>query len=159
MLIADVVKVLGNTTLKEFPWGCAVRDTVNLFTVDPFRLSDASTGTDVLAALESLPVENRDLVLKASIDPNRRCTTTPIGGGMVVEHVDSGTLTGDELVADNAALRNAMLTPQFMGVSLLVLSGVSLAGYMISTLSVHEDIDWGAVASAFFKVFGLGLGG
>ncbi|QTH80229.1 hypothetical protein PA10_00029 [Pseudomonas phage pPa_SNUABM_DT01] len=158
MLISDVIKVLGNTTLKEFPWGCAVRDTVNVFAVDPYRLTDASTGVDVLAALESLPEENRDLVMRASIDPNRRCTTTPIGGGMVVEHVDrkpEPAPDSDEVTADTAALRHALMNPQFMGVFFMVFLGLCMAGYMISTLSVHNGIDWSAVFSAFWKVFGF----
>lgn len=157
MLISDVIKVLGNTTLKEFPWGCAVRDTVNLFAVDPYRLTDVSTGSDVLAALESLPAENRDLVLKASIDPNRRCTTTPIGGGMVVEHVDRKPSDNtDDVIADTVALRHALMNPQFMAVFLMVFLGICTAAYMVSTLSVHNEIDWGVVFSAFWKVFGLG---
>ncbi|MND13222.1 hypothetical protein D3C76_418010 [compost metagenome] len=154
MLMSDVIKVLGDTPLKAFPWGCVVKDTVNLFVDEPNRITEDSTGKDVTTALDSLPAEQRDLVLRAKLDPTRRCVATPAGGGMVIEHEDeSATLD------DTAALRRAMLTPQFMMTMLTVVMPLAMGSYMISNLAAHKDFHWGEVFSAFFKVFGFPFGG
>ncbi|MNB58471.1 hypothetical protein D3C87_332240 [compost metagenome] len=154
MLMSDVIKVLGNTPLKAFPWGCVVKDTVNLFVDETNRITEDSTGMDVTTALDSLPAEQRDLVLRAKLDPTRRCVATPAGGGMVIEHEgESATLD------DTAALRRAVLTPQFMTSAFLVVLPLSMGAIMISNLAAHRDFHWSEFFSAVWKVFGITLGG
>lgn len=154
MLMSDVIKVLGNTPLKAFPWGCVVKDTVNLFVDEASRITEESTGMDVTTALDSLSADTRELVLQARLDPTRKCVATPAGGGMVIEHEgESATLD------DTAALRRAVLNPQFMLVSFMVVLPLSMSAYMISNLAAHRDFRWGEVFSAFFKVFGFPFGG
>ncbi|MNN34448.1 hypothetical protein D3C81_1482540 [compost metagenome] len=111
------------------------------------------------AALDALPEENRVLVMKASIDPNRRCTTTPVGGGMVVEHIDRGETADADLTADTVALQKAMLNPQFLATCLFVGLGVTMSGYMVSTLAANKDFKWGAALSELFGIFGFKLFG
>lgn len=153
MLMSDVIKVLGNTPLKAFPWGCVVKDTVNLFVDEPNRITDESTGMDVTTALDSLSAEQRDLVLQAKLDPGRRCVATPAGGGMVIEHEgESATLD------DTAALRRAMLNPQFMTVAAMVGVPLTMATFMISNLAAHRGFSWLEVGKALFQVFGLSFG-
>lgn len=154
MLMSDVIKVLGNTPLKAFPWGCVVKDTVNLFVEEPNKITEDSTGMDVTTALDTLSAETRDLVLQAKLDPTRRCVATPAGGGMVIEH-ESASATLD----DTAALRSAMLNPQFMAITCMVLVPLTMASVMISNLSAHRDFHWGELFSALWKVFGITLGG
>lgn len=154
MLMSDVIKVLGDTPLKAFPWGCVVKDTVNLFVDEPNKITEDSTGMDVTTALDSLPADTRDLVLQAKLDPTRRCVATPAGGGMVIEH-EGETATLD----DTAALRRAMLSPQFMLVTCMVVLPITISTYMISNLSAHKTFSWSEVFSAMWKVFGFSLGG
>lgn len=154
MLMSDVIKVLGNTPLKAFPWGCVVKDTVNLFVEEANKITDDSTGTDVTTALDSLPAEQRDLVLRAKLDPTRRCVTTSAGGGMDIEH-GGGAATLD----DTAALRRAVLTPQFMMTVMVVFLPLAMAAIMISNLAAHRDFHWSEAFSALWKVFGITLGG
>lgn len=153
MLLSDVIKVLGNTPLKAFPWGCVVKDTVNLFVDESNKITEDSTGMDVTTALDSLSAETRDLVLRAQLDPARQCVATPAGGGMVIEHEgESATLD------DTAALRSAVLSPLFMTCLAMVFVPLTMASYMISNLSVHKGFHWGELFSALFKVFGFSFG-
>lgn len=154
MIMSDVIKVLGNTPLKAFPWGCVVKDTVNLFVDETNKITEDSTGTDVTTALDSLSIETRDLVLRAKLDPTRLCVSTPAGGGMVIEHEDEAAT-----LDDTAALRRAILNPQFMLVMCMVILPLTFCTVMISNLSVHRDFQWKDVVVAFFKVFGFPFGG
>ncbi len=151
MLISDVIKVLGKAPLKQFPWGCWVKDTVNLFVDEAARLTDESTGEDVLKSLETLAEDVRELVLSAHLDPAHHCVISPVGGGMVVKHDEPPLATEAEL----AALTKAMQSPPVLIAATVVSLVVFSALWMVSTLSVHDDVDvWGAVIM-FLKVFGL----
>jgi len=158
MLMSDVIKVLGDTPLKAFPWGCVVRDTVNLFVMDTNRLTENSTGMDVTAALESLPLETRDLVLQAKLDPGRRCMDTPVGGGLVLRNEEEETLP-TAVMDDTAALRRALLSPQFLMIAFMVVIPLTMCTIMISNLSIHKDFSWAEVGAALFKMFGLSIFG
>lgn len=151
MLMSDVLKVLGNTPLKEFPWGCWVKDSVNLFVDEDARLTDESTGEDVLTSLATLEADVRALVLAAHLDPARHCVISPVGGGMVVQHEEPPL----EQEAEIAALVNAMHSPQFLISATVVSLVVFAALWMVSTLSVHDNVDILAAVMAFLKVFGL----
>jgi hypothetical protein len=86
MLLSDVVKVLGDRALGEFPWGCVVKDTVNLFAAEPLKLKLTSTGPDLTRALDEMSETNRTLLHNAQLDASRSCMITDVGGGMVVAH-------------------------------------------------------------------------
>lgn len=151
MKISDVIMILGNTPLSEFPWGCIVKTTINLFVDDEHRVTESSTGLDVHVALGTLPKETRDIVLSASIDADRCCAVTSIGGGMAIEHVDAETTSQEDLVA----LRQAIFTPQFMATAVLVIVPLSLSAILITNLSSNSSFSWKEAVLAFIKVFGI----
>jgi hypothetical protein len=151
--MSDVIKVLGTEPLNEFPWGVWVKDTVNLFVDENARLMDESTGEDVLASLNTLPEEQRELILRAQLDPAHHCVVSPVGGGMVLE-IDEQPL---EPAAEVKALVTAMQTPQFLVSSTMVGLVVLASLWMVSTLSVHDDVHILEAIVAFVKVFGLAI--
>lgn len=136
MQMSDVIKVLGNTPLKEFPWGCIVKDTVNLFASEGHLLTDESSGEDVHAALDSMLPDVRDLVLSANVDPTRCMVTSPMGGGMVLEY--SEEVIGHDVVE----LRKAMLTPQFVASATMVTIVLIASLVAVSSLSVNQGFEW-----------------
>lgn len=70
---------------------------------------------------------------------------------MVVKHDEPPLATEAEL----AALTKAMQSPPVLIAATVVSLVVFSALWMVSTLSVHDDVDvWGAVIM-FLKVFGL----
>lgn len=146
MQMSDVIKVVGESSLKEFPWGNMVKDTINLFAKNEFRLNENSTGNDVLRSLDSLGHEVKDLVLKATIDPSRCSVTQPVGGGMVVKHTDE--CHDDPTVQ----LWRAMLSPKFVVVTTIVCVIVVVALNMVFRLSAHDDLSWQALIDAIIEV-------
>lgn len=151
MKISDVIMILGNTPLSEFPWGCIVKTTINLFVDDEHRVTESSTGLDVHAALGTLPKETRDIVLSASIDADRCCAVTSIGGGMAIEHVDEETTSQEDL----AALRQAVFAPQFIAFAVLVVVPLAMGALLLSNLSIHDGFSLREAILAFVKVFGI----
>lgn len=152
MLMSDVIKVLGDTPLKSFPWGCTVRDTVNLFVESDHRITEESTGAGVKAALNTLSPDTKALVLQAKLDTARNCMATSAGGGLVMEH-------GDPVNAleDTNALYRMLLTPQFIGLTSAVVMPVLLAGFLISRLDIHKNIPWKEVFTTMFSTFGFSI--
>ncbi|MCY1286153.1 hypothetical protein D9M68_17940 [compost metagenome] len=156
MQITDVIKVMGNAPLGKFPWGCTVRDTVNLF-LDPkiIQLTDASTGVDIQTAIDSLPDDVRQLILVANLDPSRHCIATPVGGGMVVEHVESSTDQSENPVE---GLTNALTRPLSLATAMVVIMVVLVAVFLASGLSANKDFDWKGLFRAAFEMLGLTSG-
>lgn len=146
MQMSDVIKVVGDSSLKEFPWGNVVKDTINLFANNEFRLNEDSTGNDVLRSLDSLGQEVKDLVLKAAIDPSRCCITQSVGGGMVVKHTDENH--DDPTVQ----LWRAMLSPKFIVVTTIVCVIVVVSLNMVFRLSANDDLSWQVLIDAILKV-------
>lgn len=155
MQITDVIKVMGGLPLGHFPWGHTVRDTVNLF-LDPkiARLTLESTGHDIQSALDSLPDDVRVLILVAKLDPTRRSMTTPMGGGMVVEHSDNPSVSEDPV----EGLKNALLHPLSMATALVMFAVVVVSGFLVSGLSANKDFDWKGFFQALFDALGLKTG-
>lgn len=155
MKITDVIKVMGSTPLGMFPWGCTVRDSVNLF-LDPkvIQLTDKSTGADIQSALDSLPNDVRQLILIANLDPSRHCITTPMGGGMVVEHTEV------DVVVENPVegLKNALTRPLSVATTGVVVAVVLVAVFLASGLSANKDFDWKGLFRAAFEMLGLTAG-
>lgn len=146
MLISDVIRVLGDSSLKEFPWGCVVKDTINLFAKNEFRLTDNSTGKDVLASLESLGDDVKELVLKASVDTARCSITQPVGGGMVVEH------NGDPQSDPTVELWNAVVSPKFIVVASIVMAVIMITVNMLFRLPGHSGMSFAVLFDIFLKV-------
>lgn len=155
MQITDVIKVMGNAPLERFPWGCTVKDTLNLFLDSRVVvLTMKSTGTDIQQALDSLPDDVRALVLRANLDPSRHCIETPMGGGMVVEHSE----TGDPVESPGESLNNALLKPISIISAFSVLVVVVFAVYMVSGLTANKDVNWEELLKNFLEVFNLTSG-
>lgn len=146
MQMSDVIKVVGDSSLKEFPWGNVVKDTINLFAKNEFRLNENSTGNDVMRSLDSLEQEVRDLVLKAAIDPSRCSITQSVGGGMVVKHTDENH--DDPTVQ----LWRAMLSPKFIVVTTIVCVIVVVSLNMVFRLSANDDLSWQVLIDAILEV-------
>lgn len=145
MLISDVIKVLGDSSLGDFPWGVAVADTINLFTPDERRLSTASNGADVEKAIESLDADTRALIMRARIDPRKGVVKQPMGGGMEVEHSIDADPSGE--------LIKSMMTPPFIFTIFLVTGVVATAIFMLKSLVGKSPIDWGALLTAIYHAF------
>lgn len=140
MLLSDVVKVLGDRTLGEFPWGCVVKDTVNLFAEDTLKLKLTSTGSELTRALDAMSETNRNLLHNAQLDTNRACMITPVGGGMVVEHGD--------VDADPPAKFGF-----FQAFTALIVSVVLIGAFlMFANLSINEKTDWKAVGKLGWSI-------
>lgn len=143
MLLSDVVKVLGERSLGEFPWGCVVKDTVNLFAEEDLKLKLTSTGADVTSALAAMSDTNRELLSNAQLDVNRSCVITPLGGGMDLVHGDTET---------------AVKFGHFQAFTALVVGVVMIVSMvMVSNLSINEKTDWkaiGAMAWSIVKAIG-----
>lgn len=142
MLLSDVVKVLGDRTLGEFPWGCVVKDTVNLFAEESLKLKLTSTGPDLTRALDAMSETNRTLLHNAQLDTGRSCVITPVGGGMDVVHGDTDPPT----VFGHSQFVTGLFVSVVLTVSLV----------MFSNLSINESTDWKEVAKlgmAFVKSF------
>lgn len=146
MQMSDVIKVVGDSSLKEFPWGNVVKDTINLFAENEFRLNETSTGNDVMRSLDSLGQEVKDLVLKAAIDPSRCSITQSVGGGMVVKHTDENH--DDPTVQ----LWRAMLSPKFIVVTTIVCVIVVVALNMVFRLSANDDLSWQVLIDSILEV-------
>lgn len=147
MLLADVIKVIGNESLDEFPWGCVVVDTINLFVEEEYRLKPNSTGQAIDRALGSLDDNVKDLVLKANLDTRSCRITTPVGGGMVVEFDEQVPSTKEEVLR----LKRAIKSPIFLTTSVFVGTGVILALSLMSLLPGHGGIDWIALGKLVMK--------
>ena len=140
MLLSDVVKVLGERTLGEFPWGCVVKDTVNLFAEEPLKLKLTSTGADVTVALGAMSDTNRELLANAQLDVNRSCVITPIGGGLDVVHGDGDAET-------------AVKFGHFQALTALVVGVVMIVSIvMFSDLSINEKTDWKAIGTMAWSI-------
>lgn len=146
MQMSDVIKVVGDSSLKEFPWGNVVKDTINLFAKNEFHLNENSTGDDVMRSLDSLGQEVKELVLKAAIDPSRCSITQSVGGGMVVKHIDENH--DDPTVQ----LWRAVLSPKFIVVTTIVCVIVVVALNMVFRLSANDDLSWQVLIDAILKV-------
>lgn len=146
MQMSDVIKVVGDSSLKEFPWGNVVKDTINLFAKNEFRLNENSTGDDVMRSLDSLGQEVKDLVLKVAIDPSRYSVTQSVGGGMVVKH------TNENLEDPTVQLWRAVLSPKFIVVTTIVCVIVVVALNMVFRLSANDDLSWQALIDAIIEV-------
>ena len=146
MQMSDVIKVVGDSSLKEFPWGNVVKDTINLFAKNEFHLNENSTGDDVMRSLDSLGQEVKELVLKAAIDPSRCSITQSVGGGMVVKHIDENH--DDPTVQ----LWRAVLSPKFIVVTTIVCVIVVVALTMVFRLSANDDLSWQVLIDAILKV-------
>ena len=155
MQITDVIKVMGNAPLERFPWGCTVKDTLNLF-LDPrvTQLTMKSTGKDIQLALSLLPDDVRALVLRANLDPSRHCIETPMGGGMVIEHSE----TGDPVESPGESLKKALLKPISIISAVSVLLVIVFAVYMVSGLTANKDVNWEELLKNFMEVFNLTSG-
>lgn len=138
MLLSDVVKVLGDRTLGEFPWGCVVRDTVNLFAEEPLKLTMTSTGTDLTRAIEAMSESNQTLLNNAQLDTKRSCVIQDVGGGMVVEHGE----------ADLPAVFGFFQFFTAMVVGIIVIAAIIMFG----SLSVFEKTDWTALGKAGWEI-------
>lgn len=136
MLLSDVVKVLGDRPLGDFPWGCVVRDTVNLFAELNLKLTLTSTGDDLTRALDAMSESNRALLNNAQLDTGRTCMITPAGGGMVIEHGDvEGAIP-------------PIVFGQFQIVTAMVVLAVLLGAMsMFASLGVNKGTDWKEVGS------------
>ena len=138
MLLSDVVKVLGDRTLGEFPWGCVVKDTVNLFAEEDLKLKLTSTGTDVTSALAAMSDTNRELLSNAQLDVNRSCVITPLGGGLDVVHGDAET---------------SVKFGHFQALTALVVGVVMIVSMvMVSDLAVNEKTDWKAIGTMAWSI-------
>lgn len=140
MLLSDVVKVLGDQPLSEFPWGCVVKDTVNLFTPNDLKLTLTSTGADLSRALDAMSETNRTLLHSAQLDASRSCVITPVGGGLVVEH-------GNQEVPEAPLLTRVNLITGFIVVNVLL-----ICFQMFSSLTINEDTDWSKVQEIGWSV-------
>lgn len=67
MLLRDVLKVVGESELKSFPWGRSVISLVNGFVDEARQLTLSSTGTDIVLAIESINEMEREMVLSAKV--------------------------------------------------------------------------------------------
>ena len=133
MLLSDVVNVLGDQPLSAFPWGCVVRDTVNLFAEQNLKLTLASSGEDLNRALSAMNEDNRNLLHRAQLDASRACVIQQVGGGMVLEHSDAEL--EPLIVLDRAIITTA----------LVVGSVILMSFIMLGSLSVHKDTDWAGI--------------
>lgn len=68
MILQDVMKVVGNSPLLDFPWGQNVILLVNSFTSEDFNLTAASTGSDLIDAMLHVEESNRTMLLNAKVD-------------------------------------------------------------------------------------------
>lgn len=138
MLLSDVVKVLGERALGEFPWGCVVKDTVNLFAEGDLKLKLTSTGEDLTRALDAMSDTNRTLLQNAQLDTGRSCVITPAGGGMDIVHGE-------------ADLPGSFGHFQFF--TALIVGVVIIASLlMVSNLAINEKTDWKAVGTMIWSI-------
>ncbi len=153
MQLSDVMKVIGDDSLDEFPWGCVVIQTINLFVADAYRLTPASTGIDVNRALDSLEPSIKGLVLAANLDAQSCRITAPVGGGMVLEFDDEQ----DEARTSDTHVGKPWTNPIFLIAASLVAVILVASVVMLSTLSTHQDVDWGELLLQVLKVVGMGV--
>lgn len=165
MRITDVIRVMGPTPLERFPWGETVRDTVNLF-LDPriLQLTEKSTGIDIQYAIDSMTDETKELVLRANLDPARHCLTTPVGGGMVVEHPEKKARQvpaspseveefDEESEETDVEFLQSFMRPLTLVTAIVVMVVLAMALLLISDLSVNDDFDWKGLIDAAVEVF------
>lgn len=133
MLLSDVIKVIGDTPLREYPWGAVVVDTINLFVDVGHQLTDDSTGPDVHRALDSLSDEVKDIVLQANLDTNRRCITAPVGGNMVIEYENTDV--------DELDFYKASQSPTVIAAGIAVISIVLMAVVMVGSLGMTPSTE------------------
>jgi hypothetical protein len=67
MLLDDVLKVVGTSELRDFPWGPSVITLVNSFIEDHSQLTLASTGVDLVDAIGKVEETQRLMLLQARI--------------------------------------------------------------------------------------------
>jgi hypothetical protein len=67
MTLDDVLKVVGNSSLTDFPWGRNVALLVNGFTPVDVNLKHDSTGQELKDAIDRVPEPNRTLLLNAQV--------------------------------------------------------------------------------------------
>jgi hypothetical protein len=77
MQLCDVVKVVGTSQLKDFPWGALVVDLMNSFLVEDQMLTLQSDGEALSAAIGSLAQEQQMFLLAATVDTKRIKLTVP----------------------------------------------------------------------------------
>lgn len=66
MKMRDAVKVVGELTLADFPWGQRIVDYTNDF-LEEAEVSLATTGVELLAEIGKLPVEKQETLLALSL--------------------------------------------------------------------------------------------
>jgi hypothetical protein len=152
MFLSDVVRVLGESPLRDFPWGVMVANTINLFTEEEHRLTEESTGEDVHSALNSLTDEVRELVLRARLDVHSGKITAPAGGNMVIEYED-----GEDKTLTEPDFSKVMSSPVFIAVMTTVTLIIFAAMYMFSNLAANRDIDWTSMVTGILSIFGVEL--
>lgn len=145
MLLSDVVNVLGDRPLSEFPWGCTVRDTVNLFAEHNLKLTLTSTGDDLNRALDAMTEIHRTLLCEAQLDASRACVIQPIGGGLVIE-----STAPDEIQPE--AETELTLDRKTITTGLIVGSVILMCVFMLSTLSVNEGTDWAGIKDIAIEI-------
>lgn len=67
MTLGDVLRVVGDSALSDFPWGRNVVLLVNGFTPDDTNLKTSCTGLELKAAMETVAAEHRTLLLNARV--------------------------------------------------------------------------------------------
>jgi len=66
MKMRDAVKVVGELTLADFPWGQRIVDYTNDF-LEEAEVTLATTGVELLAEIGKLPVEKQEALLALSL--------------------------------------------------------------------------------------------
>ncbi|MNP89215.1 hypothetical protein D3C85_16190 [compost metagenome] len=148
MQMSDIIKAVGDSTLKEFPWGCVVKDTVNLFVSNEFRLDENSTGSDLMHSLDSLGHDVRELILKATLDPTLCKITQPALSEIGIHQND---VTQEDPTVE---LWQAIVSPKFVVVSTVVGAVVLAAINMAFGLSTDGSFGWKDLIDAFNQVIG-----
>lgn len=67
MLLGDVLKVVGTSELRDFPWGSNVVSLVNSFVPEQAQLSLSSTGAELAYAVGLVDEDHRPILLQARI--------------------------------------------------------------------------------------------
>lgn len=151
MLLSDVIKAIGSTPLKSFPWGCAVRDVVNLFVGPRHALTMESDGHAVDEALNSLEEEVREMVMRADIDTVTCSVNVGAGDGLVVEHGETEVDPENEDKIIN--MQRALTNPTFLVVASIVVILLLIAVSLAASLPSNQGIDWNGIFDMLFSLF------
>lgn len=139
MLLSDVLKVIGTSELRDFPWGHNVVALVNSFVSEQAQLTIASTGTDLEMAVSKVDAAQRDLLLRARV-------------GMI-SHVDQAASANDADLLDEQDEKNktrSIISIAFSAI--LCLIAVVLTVSMSYSASINgTEIDVEGIGS-FLKI-------